>query len=128
MMVGVTAAWRVILLIVVLIQYTPVRACALERLVDGASCHDREAQNDDCGGPAVDTQPAGDPVGERHQCVCERPKVVGPHSVVLKHDLDVPQPIDAVIELSISLCGEAVPPIDASPPAVPNARQLPLLS
>ena len=81
----VPVALKMTLLLAVLVQCTPLRYCAVERVVLGSNCHDRgvhssfeDSHDDDeatCGFPG-----GGGGGGAPHdECVCEQPKVDAQH-------------------------------------------------
>ena len=76
------------ILLAVLVQYTPLRYCAVERMVLGSNCHDR-ADHAILGDAHSDDATCGTPDGGQHNCVCEQPKVDALHNPqTLKSPLD----------------------------------------
>lgn len=84
---GFTVRFRAIHLfaaLAVLIQCSPLRVCAVEKLALGANCHDRDAggtvHRHSCDGGAAVADAGGGAAGhvpgddDGHACVCDRPK------------------------------------------------------
>jgi hypothetical protein len=119
---------RLILLLSVLIQYTPIRLCALERVVTGSSCHDRDASHSHSSTHA-DEWACGSRELPAHNCACEKPKAGAQH-----HPQDAKSPLDwahistplAVVHIIDAVASPSAPEPD---PRTPSglALQLPLL-
>jgi len=109
---------RLIVLLAVLVQYTPLRVCALERVAVGSSCHDwhadvgageSHAAEQRCGSSTAGGGGAGATGGE-HQCVCAQPKVDAQHN---------PQTANAAPDWANLSVVVAVCPASASPARIP---------
>ena len=119
---------RLVLLLAVLIQYTPVRVCAIEQAALGRSCHDSSSSIEVGHGdePAKHCGSQADPT---HDCICEQAKVDGQHHVKAEQGtLDWAQLAVVPVVLSTDAYLTSSPDQDAdSPPNLTAARQLPLL-
>jgi len=121
-----SVALKLFLLLAVLIQYTPLRVCAVERVALGSNCHDQDSHAV-LGDAYADEQSCDYPVDGQHDCFCERPKADAQHDpVVLKSPLDwahaaVPATVPLVAVVSDKL---SLPDPHRS---APLALQLPLL-
>jgi hypothetical protein len=115
------------LLLAVLVQYTPLRYCVVERGVLGSNCHDR-GEHAVLGDSHSDEPACDDPTDGQHECICEQPKVDGPHAPQdVKSALDwAHTPVAVAIPLLVSSHAPALPDPDPHPWA-PLALQLPLL-
>src|SRR5688572_14402461 len=78
MMSVLSRGLRLFLLLAVLVQYTPLRVCALESLATGSSCHDR-GTHAVLGEVRQDEHAPLSSNGGEHDCICEQPKVDGQH-------------------------------------------------
>ena len=112
----------------VLVQYTPLRICALENVAFGSSCHDR-GDHAVLGDANVEKRPCGSSTDGEHNCACEQPKVDGQHDQQgLKSLVDWTNvPIPAIDPIAASTT-----PIPALPDPDPHrgasvALQFPLL-
>jgi hypothetical protein len=119
-----SAGLKLILLGALLVQYSPLRICAFERVAVGSNCHDRDAHGD-----FGDSHKEEHPAGGEHQCVCELPKVDARHdSQGLRSPLDWAHLSLATAEWLLIRSTEL--PALADPDPHPGARaalQLPLL-
>jgi len=77
---------RLVLLGAVLVQYTPMRLCALERAAFGTNCHDQAKSNLDDHG---DERTCGTGAGRDTGCVCEHPKLVGDQQLISHAAVDL---------------------------------------
>ena len=75
-------ALRLILLVAVLVQFAPMRLCALEVAALGASCHDESGTQ---AGGHGDEQKCGS--SDTPRCVCEQPKGVSDQQTPIRIDL-----------------------------------------
>jgi hypothetical protein len=119
---------RLILLLAVLIQYTPLRTCAFERVAVGSNCHDW-GTHADAAEPHEDEPNCGSPADEPQGCVCEQPKVDGQHDPhALKSPLECAH-VSVAAEVTLLVAIAHIPSLpDPDPhPRAPLARQLPLL-
>jgi hypothetical protein len=75
--VVVKIALKLTLLLAVLLQYTPMRLCAIERVALGSNCHDRAKVSiiDD----HEDERTCGSGGDRDQRCICEQAKTVGNH-------------------------------------------------
>jgi hypothetical protein len=114
------------LLLTVLVQYTPLRNCALERVIVGSNCHDRGTHGG-AGDSHAGEASCGVPDGQ-HECVCEQPKVEAQHD---------PEPLKSpVVWTHVPVATAAFLHIERVATPLPDpdphlcafvARQLPLL-
>ena len=111
-------------MLAVLVQYTPLRYCAFERVVLGSNCHDRGTH---LGEPHADESTCGFPA-DGHDCLCERPKVDAQHDRPLKFPLDwVHVPVAAAVPLVLTATYTPSPPDPDPHRGASIALQLPLL-
>jgi hypothetical protein len=117
---------RIALVAAVLLQYTPLRICAFERVATGSNCHDRAETVGDVA--HADEQGCGVPTDGEHGCQCERPKLQGDHYSFRADAIDAAaQAINFTAEpLRAQLFARGV---EADPPrAHLPSLQIPLLS
>ena len=100
---------RLFLLLAVLLQYTPMRVCAIERVAIGSSCHEWDADAAFASSHAEE-QRCGSPTDSEHECICEQPKVDGQHN---------PQAIKCPLDWA-NLSLAAVVPVAASTTPIPS--------
>jgi hypothetical protein len=87
---------RLMLLLAVLIQYTPMRVCAIEQVALGTDCHEWA----DAGGfgrahaDERHCESSGEPT---HACICEQPKADGQNKTELKSEFDWAHPPVALV-------------------------------
>ncbi|MCC6424143.1 MAG: hypothetical protein IT447_11745 [Phycisphaerales bacterium] len=112
------------------LQSTPLRACAWEEMALGSSCHDRtsDAEKSDVERAAVDGC-VSHPADQSHHCVCERPKASADRSGVVHMGVDMlpaayHAPVMVIEPVSFCLNFAARTLIEPTPPA----RNLPLLN
>ena len=116
---------RLALLLAVLVQYSPMRVCALERVTLGSNCHDRI--NASVGESHEDEQTCGTGRGGDSRCVCEQPKLVGDQQPVAHAAVDLThQSIVAVVEEPVATTMVASPDPDPQRDLLASL-QLPLL-
>jgi len=122
----IVAATKLLLLSAVLIQYAPLRVCAIEQVALGSSCH--HAPESALAAHAIEQPTCGSKADPAHDCVCELAKVDGQHHAqAAKATLDwaslavVPALVST--DTSVAPCSAA----DADPPSITPARLRPLL-
>ena len=117
---------RCALLLAILVQYSPVRVCALQRVTLGSNCHDWN--NASVGGSHDDERTCGTGGSGDQRCVCEQPKVVGDqHAAVhAPNDFTDHSVVVAVVEEPVATMMVAAPDPDPQRDLLASL-QLPLL-
>ena len=118
---------RLVVLSAVLIQYTPVRVCAIEQTVLGRNCHASWLPIDS-GHADEPFRQCGSQADPTHDCICGQVKVDGQHHVKAEQVmLDWAHlavlPVLASPDAYLTLHPDA----DSEPPHLAPAGQLPLL-
>ena len=122
---------RLVLVVAVLVQYSPMRLCALERVTLGSNCHDRESSG--IGGSHDDTDDEhtcgnGTGAGGEQRCICEQPKIVGGQQRAAYSAVDLNGHVVVVTVVEDATAGTTFAIPDPGPPRNLRASvQLPLL-
>ncbi|MCC7349331.1 MAG: hypothetical protein IT446_02080 [Phycisphaerales bacterium] len=112
------------------LQSTPMRACAWEELTRGNSCHDRAKESDKSDAERVAMDGCvSHPADQTHQCVCERPKASADRSGLIHFGVDMLPAADhapVLVMEPVSFYPNCAGQILLEP--CPPARILPLLN
>ena len=125
-------AFKITLLAAVLFQYSPLRVCVFEKVMTGASCHDRSHDEQSVGHGAgneshEDALTLPGETDPHDSCACDQPKFVNQQvgSQQVAVDCIAVAVEFATFHIGVSTGSATTPPCSSPPPAV--ARSLPLL-